>query len=55
MAIDSWGEYGEDLEKIIEDMRINDAYYYTVQTRFWIEPPEEVIRVWEEFWLEFKA
>jgi len=55
MAIDSWGEYGEDLEKIIEDMRLNDAYYYTVQTRFWIEPPEEVIRVWEEFWLEFKA
>jgi len=36
-------------------MRLNDTYYYTVECSYWIEPPDEIIQIWEEFWLEFKG
>ena len=59
MVIDyyaEWGpEYAETIAEVIKEMRLNDTYYYTVEGSYWIEPPDEIIQIWEEFWLEFKG
>ncbi|RLI44463.1 hypothetical protein DRO69_07330 [Candidatus Bathyarchaeota archaeon] len=51
IAIGEWPE----LAPIIEEMRLNNTYYYTAECSYWIEPPDEITEIWAEFWLEFKG
>jgi spermidine/putrescine-binding protein len=40
---------------VIEELRLDDPAFFAEESAYWIEPPTEVIDVWEDFWLDFKA
>jgi len=39
---------------IIEELRLDDPVFFAEESAYWIEPPTDVIDIWEEFWLEFQ-
>ena len=48
-------EYAEMLKEIIKELRLNDTYYYLMES-YWCEGPEvEVIEIWDKFWLEYRG
>ncbi|RLI05882.1 hypothetical protein DRO24_05500, partial [Candidatus Bathyarchaeota archaeon] len=53
---EEWGEgYGAVLEEVLAETRVSDVRYMAVECAYWMEIPDEIVRPWEEFWLEYKA
>jgi len=65
LAIQWWEEWGIEeageegwgavLEEILAEAGISDVHFMAVECVYWMEIPDEIVRPWEEFWLEYKA